>query len=50
MPQDCDDQDPDVHPGVAEQCDGRDEDCSGVVDDAPDGDDEDDLSPEGARQ
>lgn len=31
---DCDDLDPDVHPGVPEVCDGVDNDCSGAVDDA----------------
>ncbi len=30
---DCDDGDPDVHPGATETCDGRDEDCSGIADD-----------------
>jgi hypothetical protein len=29
---DCDDADPDVHPGVAETCDGRDQDCDGFTD------------------
>lgn len=29
---DCDDDDPEVHPGHAESCDARDEDCDGVVD------------------
>ncbi len=31
---DCDDDDPDVHPGAAEVCDGADNDCDGVVDGA----------------
>jgi hypothetical protein len=30
---DCDDGDPDVHPGGMEQCNGRDDDCDGWVDD-----------------
>ncbi|MEM6927539.1 MAG: putative metal-binding motif-containing protein, partial [Myxococcota bacterium] len=30
---DCDDADPDIHPGQAEQCDAIDNDCSGVADD-----------------
>lgn len=32
---DCDDEDPAIHPGVAESCDGVDNDCSGLVDDNP---------------
>ena len=31
---DCDDEDPDVHPGADEVCDGKDNDCSGGIDDA----------------
>ncbi|MFH1467174.1 MAG: MopE-related protein, partial [Pseudomonadota bacterium] len=31
---DCDDTDPEVHPGATEWCDGRDNDCDGLVDDA----------------
>jgi hypothetical protein len=38
-PEDCDDQDPDVHPGAAEQCDGVDDDCDGMVD-GPDSEDD----------
>jgi len=30
---DCDDQEPEVNPGVAEECDGIDNDCSGDIDD-----------------
>ena len=29
---DCDDRDPNIHPGVPETCDGRDNDCDGKVD------------------
>ena len=32
VPEDCDDADPDVRPGVAETCNGRDDDCDGDVD------------------
>ena len=32
---DCNDADPEVHPGAAERCDGVDRDCSGLADDAP---------------
>ncbi len=30
---DCDDSDPEVHPGAQERCNGRDDDCNGVIDD-----------------
>lgn len=33
--EDCDDGDPDVHPGAPERCNLRDDDCNGVVDDSP---------------
>ncbi|MFZ5480011.1 MAG: MopE-related protein [Myxococcota bacterium] len=33
---DCDDDDPAVHPGAPEVCDGDDDDCDGLVDDADD--------------
>jgi len=33
--EDCDDNNPAVHPGAAEICDGLDNDCNGKVDDAP---------------
>ncbi|MEE2750492.1 MAG: MopE-related protein [Myxococcota bacterium] len=32
---DCDDDDPDVHPGAEEHCDGVDEDCDSLVDEEP---------------
>ncbi len=31
-PEDCDDSNPDVHPGVSETCNGKDDDCNGIVD------------------
>ncbi len=31
--EDCDDNDPAIHPGAAELCDGRDNDCNGLKDD-----------------
>ena len=31
-PEDCDDDNPDIHPGVSEVCDGADQDCDGQVD------------------
>jgi hypothetical protein len=33
--EDCDDGDPDIHPGADEHCDEVDEDCDGLVDDLP---------------
>ncbi len=39
---DCDDEDPDVHPGAGEICDGIDNGCSGGVDDVPACADDDD--------
>ncbi|NNE18147.1 MAG: hypothetical protein HKN10_06695 [Myxococcales bacterium] len=32
---DCDDSDPNAHPGAPEQCNGVDDDCDGVIDDDP---------------
>ncbi|HRI62327.1 MAG TPA: MopE-related protein, partial [Saprospiraceae bacterium] len=32
---DCDDQNPDLHPGAPELCDGLDNDCNGIADDLP---------------
>jgi len=29
---DCDDEDPDVHPGASERCNGEDDDCDGTID------------------
>ena len=34
-PEDCDDDDPEVHPGAEEVCNGLDDDCDGDVDDLP---------------
>ncbi|MCA9651149.1 MAG: hypothetical protein H6712_19015 [Myxococcales bacterium] len=31
---DCDDQDPEIHPGFTEECDGKDNDCDGLLDEA----------------
>jgi hypothetical protein len=33
--EDCDDDDPAIHPGADEHCDGVDEDCDGQIDDEP---------------
>ncbi|MBW2256501.1 MAG: right-handed parallel beta-helix repeat-containing protein [Deltaproteobacteria bacterium] len=32
---DCDDEDPDVHPGASETCNDKDDDCDGTVDEDP---------------
>jgi len=32
---DCDDADPDVHPGASETCNGTDDDCDGTIDEDP---------------
>ncbi len=51
--EDCDDEDPAVHPGAHEVCDGLDNDCNDVIDDSPDDTDGDgftdcvDPTPEG---
>ena len=37
-PEDCDDEDPHVHPGAEEVCNDLDDDCNGLVDDAEEGD------------
>ncbi|MFH1464389.1 MAG: MopE-related protein [Pseudomonadota bacterium] len=34
--QDCDDTDPDIHPGAEETCDGTDNDCDGAIDEDDD--------------
>ncbi len=34
--EDCDDGDPDIHPGAYEACNMRDDDCNGMTDDSPD--------------
>ena len=38
--QDCDDQDPDTHPGQPESCDQADNDCDGEIDNGFDADDD----------
>ncbi len=45
-PFDCDEEDPNRHPGAEEQCDGVDNDCNGTEDDGCDDDlDEDNVTP-----